>query len=251
MTKLARILGLGIALIFLSVSAQADTVKLVTLEYPPYSTKSGDGADGIAVRIVKEAFKKIGKDVTIEVNAWKRSLNLVKTGQADAIFTAYKNDERVKFLDYSETVLMPQVLSVWAAKGSSVSFDGSMDSISDTKIGLVNGISYGKTVDEAIKAGSFSALDYAPESSNNVKKLIGGRVDAIIMNRYGAMHHLKNNDGLDKVGEVGPEISSVPSYIAFSKANNLAGLRDELDVVLQEMIASGEYQQIIDAYFAE
>jgi len=251
MFSIVRSLGIGIAAVFLTVAAQAETVKLVTLEYPPYEYQAGDKADGIAVRIVREAFKKMGKDVSIEVLPWKRALHMTKTGEADAIFTAYKNDERVTFLDYSETVLMPQVLSVWVKKGSDVAFDGSMESIATADIGLVDGISYGAVVDEAVKAGTLKSLDYAPESSNNIKKLMGGRIDAVIMNKYGAMHHLKQQNGLDQVVELQPEVSSVPSYIAFSKANNLAGMRDELDGVLQEMIASGEYQGIIDAYFAE
>jgi len=251
MINLVRILTIALVTFYLSVTAQADTVKLVTLEYPPYEYHDGDKADGIAVRIVQEAFRKMGKDVSIEVLPWKRALHMTKTGDADAIFTAYKNDERVTFLDYSETVLMPQVLSVWVKKGSDIAFDGTMESIASADIGLVDGISYGAVVDDAIKAGTLKSLDYAPESSNNIKKLMGGRIDAVIMNKYGAMHHLKQQNGLGEVVELQPEISSVPSYIAFSKANNLAGMRDELDGVLQEMIASGEYQAIIDAYFAE
>ena len=199
----------------------------------------------------RKLFKKMGKDVSIQVLPWKRALHMTKTGAADAIFTAYKNDERVKFLDYSETVLMPQVLSVWVKKGSDVGFDGSMESIATADIGLVDGISYGRWSMTRSRPDTLQSLDYAPESSNNIKKLMGGRIDAVIMNKYGAMHHLKQQNGLGDVVELQPEISSVPSYIAFSKANNLAGMRDQLDGVLQEMITSGEYQAIIDAYFAE
>ncbi|WP_420412364.1 substrate-binding periplasmic protein [Roseibium sp.] len=250
MIKILKTVILASVLALSVTSAKSEAVKLVTLEYPPYEYKDGSSADGIVVRILQAAFGKLGKDITIEVLPWKRALHMVKEGDADAIFTAYKNDERVKFLDYSETVLMPQVLSVWVQKGSDVGFDGSMDSIADHKIGLVDGISYGTMVDEAIKVGTLKSVDYAPQSENNIKKLMGGRIDAIIMNKYGAMHHLKNHKGLDKVVELQPEISSIPSYIAFSKKNNLAGLRDQLDGVLQEMIASGEYQKIIDTYFA-
>ncbi|GAA0780582.1 transporter substrate-binding domain-containing protein [Roseibium denhamense] len=251
MKYLMRFVSAFCLLAILSVPARAEAIKLVTLEYPPYEYETETGADGIVVRILQEAFQKMGKDIEISVLPWKRALNMTQTGEADAIFTAYKTPERETFLDYSETVLMPQVLSVWAKKGSDIGFDGSIESLSNVSIGLVDGISYGTAVDDAVAAGTLKSLDYAPESSNNIKKLLGGRIDAVIMNKYGAMHHLKNQNGLDQVAEIEPEISSVPSYIAFSKANGLADLRDQLDGVLQEMIASGEYQSIIDAYFQE
>ncbi len=251
MKRLAHITLIAMGLAFGATAVKAETVRLVTLEYPPYQYEAGSDADGIVVRILREAFAKMNADISIEVLPWKRSLKMVETGDADAIFTAYKTAERETFLDYSKTVLMPQVVSVWVNKDKSVAFDGSMDSLSDVSIGLVDGLSYGGTVDDAIKSGVLTSLDYAPESSNNIKKLMGGRIDAVIMNKYGAMHHLKNLGGLEKVEELEPELSSVPSYIAFSKANNLAGMRDELDTILQGMIDSGEYQSIINAYFAQ
>jgi len=245
------LVGLMTAIMALALTsvARADTVRLVTLEFPPYQYEANGGADGIVVRILTEAFTELDKDITIEVLPWKRALYSVETGDADAIFTAYKTPERETFLDYSQTVLMPQVVSVWVKKGSDIGYDGTLESMSNTSIGLVDGISYGTKVDEAIKNGVLTNLDYAPESANNIQKLLGGRIDAVIMNKYGAMHHASQLASLDEVEELQPEISSVPSYIAFSKANNLAGLRDDLDGVLQKMIENGDYQATIDAYF--
>jgi len=240
----AAVMGLA-----LTSAARADTVRLVTLEFPPYQYGVNGGADGIVVRILTEAFTELGKDLTIEVLPWKRALYSVQTGEADAIFTAYKTAERETFLDYSNTVLMPQVVSVWVKKDSDVAYDGTLESLATAKIGLVDGISYGTKVDDAIKNGVLTDLDYAPESANNIRKLLGGRIDAVIMNKYGAMHHVSQLANLEEVEELQPEISSVPSFIAFSKANNLAGLRDELDGVLQKMIENGDYQATIDAYF--
>lgn len=130
-------------------------------------------------------------------------------------------------------------------------YDGTLESLSDTPLGLVRDISYGAHVDGAVRARALRMLDYAPVSAQNITKLLVGRTDAVIMNRYGAMYHLAKQQGTGKVVELQPEISSVPSYIAFSKVNNLTGLRDRLDAVLETMITSGEYQAIIDGYFAE
>lgn len=238
-------------LLLVTSSTHAKAVKLVTFAYPPYEYATGNGADGIVVRIVERAFDHLGEDLVIHVLPWKRALHMVRIGQADGIFTAYRTKDRLRFLDYSRVVLMPQVLSVWALRTADIAYDGSLDSLGDTSIGLVDDISYGAKVDEAIRTGRLRLLDYAPVSAQNVKKLLHGRTDAIIMNKYGAIHHLLKHNGLNRVVELTPAVSSEPSYLAFSKVSGLTALRDRLDKVLEDMIATGEYQAIIDGYFAE
>lgn len=232
-------------------AAQADTLRFVTLSYPPYEYEDGDRVDGIVVRLLREAFARMGHELEIEVLPWKRALLMARQGTVDGIFTVYKTEERLKFLDYSETVVMPQVVSIWALKGSELAFDGTMESLRDVPIGVVHGVSYGQVADAAIADGTLEQLDYAPNSSHNIKKLLAGRTRAVIMNRYGALYHLRLQDGFDKVEELEPEISAVPSYLGFSKARNLTGLRDRFDEVLQAMIASGDYQDIVDGYYLE
>ena len=231
--------------------AKADTLKLVTLSYPPYEFQDGDRVDGIVVRILRRAFEKLDYQIEIEVLPWKRALLMARQGTADAVFTVYRTEERLKYLDYSRTVVMPQVVSVWALKDAELEFDGDLGSLKNVSIGLVDGVSYGATADAAIASGILRHLDYAPSSSQNIKKLLAGRTEAVIMNRYGALYHLTLQKGLDQVIELRPEISSVPSYIGFSKARNLAALRDRFDDTLQAMIAEGEYQRIIDGYYDE
>lgn len=235
----------------LSWGARADTLKLVTLSYPPYEYQDGDMVDGIVVRILHRAFEELGHRIEIEVLPWKRALLMARRGSADAIFTVYKTEERLKFLDYSKTVVMPQVVSIWALKDAGIEFNGDLLSLADVSIGLVDGVSYGAMADSAIASGKLKNLDYAPSSSQNITKLLAGRTDAVIMNRYGAIYHLRLQRGFDRVTELRPEISSVPSYIGFSKARNHGELRDRFDEVLQSMISSGEYQRIIDGYYDE
>ncbi|MCK7613772.1 substrate-binding periplasmic protein [Roseibium sediminicola] len=238
-------------LVAASTGARADTLRFVTLSYPPYEYEEADKVDGIVVRILREAFSRLGHELEIEVLPWKRALLMARQGSVDGIFTVYKTEERLKFLDYSETVVMPQVVSIWALKGSNVPFDGTMESLHDVPLGVVHGVSYGKIADTAIENGTLKQLDYAPNSAHNIKKLLAGRTLAVIMNRYGALYHLRLQNGFDKVEELQPEVSAVPSYVGFSKARNLSGLRDQFDQVLQAMITSGDYQDIVDGYYLD
>ena len=236
--------------VFVSINAAfaADAVKLVTLEYPPYQYSDSGKVSGMVVDIVNEAFKRIGMGTDIGVNAWPRSLGMVKDGNADAIFTAYKNDERVKFLDYSKTVLMPQEVVLFVSPDSEITFMGDLSQIKDARIGVVRGISYGSVFDKAKKQGLFSNLEESTNIDQNAKKFASGRFDIFISNKYSALALFKSLNMLDKVKMLEAPVQSVPSYIAFSKANNLAELRDKFDDVLTQMMSDGTYDQLVNKY---
>lgn len=238
-----------LAAIFLSnVVAASESVKLVTFEYPPYQYTEQGKVTGIVADIVNEAFKRMGMSTGINANAWPRSLGMVKDGKADAIFTAYKNDERVKFLDYSKTVLMPQEVVLFVRSDSDIAFSGNLTELKDARIGVVRGISYGSVFDGAAEEGMFSNLQQTTDINQNAKKFINGRFDVFISNKYSGLALFKEMNVLDKVKVLDVPVQSVPSYIAFSKAKGLSSLRDKFDTVLTDMISDGTYDKLVDKY---
>jgi polar amino acid transport system substrate-binding protein len=239
---------LSIILCSINIAHAAEPVKLVTLEYPPYQYMENGKVTGIVVDIVNEAFSRIGMTTDISSNAWPRSLSMVKEGNADAIFTAYKNDERVMFLDYSTTVLMPQEVVLFVHPDSAIQFSGDLSQIKNERIGIVRGISYGSVFDQAIKDGVFSKIEESTNIDQNAKKFANGRFDIFISNKYSALALFKQLGMLDKIKMLAVPVQTVPSYIAFSKARGLSDLRDKFDTVLSQMIADGSYDKIVSQY---
>ena len=246
--KSINVLALSLLLSLSAAAAYADQFKLVSLQYPPYIYEESGEVTGFMYDVVSEVFKRMGHNSSTKIHAWPRSLEQVKTGTADAIYTAYKNDERVKFLDYSTTVLMPQEVVLFAPKGSDISFDGDFNKLKDLKIGIVRDISYGTIFDGVMKKGDIVKVDAATNLEQTVKKFEAGRVDLIISNKYTALSMFKKLGFQGKFEALPTPVQSVPSYIAFSKENNLAGVRDEFDRVLQGMIEDGTYDSMINKY---
>lgn len=231
-----------------SLPAAADQLKMVALSFPPLIYDDGGKPAGIAYEIVTEAMKAAGHTIQVEIMPWARALDTVKDGGADAVFTAYKTPEREQFLNYSTEVLVPQVVSLFVAKDSPVSFDGDLAKLSKYKIGVVNQISYGSNIDDAIKNGVLPAVEKSNDTDSNVKKLLSGRFDVMPSNRYVAQFFLKQQGALDQVKELSPEVQNIPSYIAFTKARDTAKLRADFDAGVAAMRASGAYQKILDKY---
>ncbi len=234
--------------LFTALPASADALRMVALSFPPLIYDDGGKPAGIAYEIVTEAMKKAGHTVSVEIMPWARALETVKEGGADAIFTAYKTPEREQFLNYSTEVLVPQVVSFFVTKDSAITFDGDLTKLGKAKIGVVNQISYGSVIDDAIKSGVLANVEKSNDSDSNVKKLLSGRFDVMPSNRYVAQYFLKQQGALDQVKELTPEAQNLPSYIAFTKARDTAKLRADFDAGVAAMKASGAYQQVLDKY---
>lgn len=161
---------------------------------------------------------------------------MVKNGEADAIFTIYKNKEREQFIDFTQEIFVPQTLSFYINASSSIDQgkDMELEVLKKYKIGVVSTISYGKKFD-GIK--SDLNLSSATNLLSNFKKLLAGRIDIVPSNTYVGDYTLAQNKKVlkGKVIKVVTPFDSVPSYIGFSKKNNLGSIRDQFDQELRKM----------------
>lgn len=238
--------------LFVFISIQNGTkskeLRLVSLDYPPYSYRSEGEVAGIAVEIVREIFREAGYQVSVDIVPWARALGSAKKGKADGIFTIYKNDEREKFLIYSSEVLMPQVVSFFKRRDGKVTFDGNISSVKNLKLSIVNRVSYGKELDSAIEKGVFSLTKKNNTLESSLLMLQSQRVDLVPSNRLVAYHKIASIPELKDLVEVKPPITDIPSYIAFTRQRDMTAARDTFDAGIRRMKKEGQYDEIIRAH---
>ncbi len=227
-------------------SLYAENYHFVTLDFPPLQFTNTTGkVDGAVVKIVTTVMTHLGHDVTIEVLPWERALRMVKDGRADAIFTAYKNDERELFFDYSREMLIQQVVSFYTINTKKIAIPNDLIALKNKRIGTTSTISYGKKFDairdklNTIRSDSLEA---------NLDKLINGQLDLIISNIYVADYTVDHLNFSKSIIRLYPEVERVPSFIAFSKTKKLTALRDAFDKELKKIKLSGEYKKTLAAY---
>lgn len=234
----------ALLILLLHSPLQADTYFFVTFRYPPLAYENDDGApEGIFVNMISTIMARIGHGVRIEVFPWTRALHMVKSGKADGIFTAYKNEEREQFLDYPEEVLFPQAVYFYKNRKSDIQFNGDMNSLTTRRIGVVSTISYGKTFD---KFKSELTLERARKLEHNFTKLLLGRIDLLPSDKIVADNVIAKMGIKEHVTLVPHQLDSIPSYIAFSKKRNLKQLIKAFDIELGQMKASGEYFKMLN-----
>ncbi|WP_177187867.1 substrate-binding periplasmic protein [Formivibrio citricus] len=217
---------------------------LATQEYPPYIINTDQGAQGLAVDIVRTAFSRIGQPVKFEFYPFARGLNMVLNGEADGFFSIKKTPERESSLLFPKKALINQDYVFFVRKDSKWRFNGSLDSLADARIGVVHATSYGNRFDSAVQAGRFKKLDPASNNTMTFRKLLAGRVDAVICSRLVGLYYLRMLNGLNDVEVSGPPIETTVSYMVFSRHKDYASLSRHFDQAMESMERDGTLEKM-------
>ncbi|KPA22150.1 Bacterial extracellular solute-binding protein, family 3 [Shimia sp. SK013] len=166
-----------------TTTAQAETVKLTTLEWPPYVNADTTGSSTDAV---KSAFAASGVTAEVQVFPWNRAVNLAAKDPAwiglypeyyDAGADAEKDGDRCV---YSAPFGTSPVGFVHRKDNA---FDwSSHEDLANYRIGVVQGYINEAKFDGMIADGTLK-VDEGPTDASNVEKVAAGRMDAAVIDR--------------------------------------------------------------------
>lgn len=227
----------------LSSKALAETLVIVTSEWAPYVITENGQVTGIHVDIVRELCKRNGIEADIQLRPWKRALAEVKNGDADAIFSPRKTDERAQFLYYpSEPLDMERTVIVGLqGKGLSVT---KLDDLEGTSVGVVRGYSYDPEFDTNQEINK----DESNDDMMMLRKLAGGRTEFAAASDEGAAQFLSIQLGIQL--ETIYVLNETPNYIAFSKTLGEKGkvLAEQFGKTLRQLKEEGVIENIRNTY---
>lgn len=105
-TRRVLIWALCLLLGFPAAMASAEEqLVVVTENYPPYEMNPPvNDLRGFDYEVVVEAFSRMGFQADIRFLPWKRALNEARQGRAAGILTCAYDDERAKFILFSEPI---------------------------------------------------------------------------------------------------------------------------------------------------
>lgn len=247
MLKIFRSLLFACLALSLVPAASAATYKLVSLSYPPYEYVENGEVKGIAVEIVREAFRLMGHQVNISIYPMKRSLEMVRNGEVDGIFTVFRTPEREKFITYTNESVLLLTMSLWVRNGSSITFDGELDHLSQYRFGAVRGISYGTKFDELSKSGILN-VELAGDMTSAINMALANRFDILISNHFGAIYEMKRAGVFNEFKTLYPVTQEQETFFGFAKKTHLEAVRDELDQTLKILKLNGFYDMVLKKY---
>lgn len=233
---------LSFILLGFSVATHAKELIYVDTSVPPLMYEADGKAIGIYPALLAEISKRSGIEFDVVSIPWKRALLELDAGRA-GIGALYKNTDRVKKYDFSNK-LFDEVQIVYVRSGNEFTFSG-VGSLKGKTVGVIRGWSYGDEFDAAVKSGSIITEEVSSDEQN-FKKLILGRIDAMIAIRESASAAIAAGDYKDKVAALNPPLSVSAAYIAFVKSAHKIDIIDKLNKAIKAIRDDGSFDLIVN-----
>jgi polar amino acid transport system substrate-binding protein len=230
-------------------ASTAASLQLVTDQWIPYENLSDAEAPGFSTEVLKQVFAAMGQEASFEEFPWARAAGLVFRGERDAIFTAFRNDERARFCHFPDEPLARDkwVFFVRAADAGRLKFS-SFDDLVGHDIAVLRGASISPEFwDFAHQHRNFAetASDEA-----NFRMLEAGRVDYVVASFANGMQ-LIGSLGLD--GKVEPLLSRTlredDMYVIFGKERVSPAFVGTFSDALHQFKRTEAFRAIYRKYF--
>jgi len=162
---------------WVSCAFAEDVVIFGSDQFAPVSYMENGSPKGIFPEILKRMSTVTGDHYIVKLCPWERALRLAQSG-AGGVANATWNAKRANDFDYSLPFYNVNVVLV-VKKGREFDFK-QIDDLKDKVIGIGLGSSYRDEMDAAIASGKVK-VDRDPDQQSRMRKLLAGRVDAILV----------------------------------------------------------------------
>ncbi len=216
-------------------------------ELPPWKTVEGTQVNGAYTEIVRELAKRTGFELQVFQCPFKRCLKMMQDGQADVIIGLHDSPERQAYIHFLRTPYRKfssdKVFYVLKGKAASIRGYGDLQQL---RIGVKSGTQYFERFD----ADNSLTKDSAKDAEANFKKLLRGRVDAVLMAEDQGeplVYGMQLQGQLDKALYREPD--RTPRSIGFSKKSAVAQQIPAFETAMAAMVKDGTVKALFKRYY--
>lgn len=250
MSNCRYLFALGLLLSGMAYSRESLTL-LAEDDWFPYAAQRNGQAVGMAVDIVREAYRAVDVSVSFRSMPYARCMKLVEVGREIGCFDSLKDATTEPDFRFGKTPLFHGTIAIYGRSTAAAALPVAgltVAQLSGKRVGLTNGYTYGSEVE----LDHNMVKDIAASDLASLRKLLLGRLDyALVYSHVAdylqASHRYELAGKVQRVGEVCDE----PLYLAFSKRHaRSARAMQQLETGLRRLHDSGRYQQIIQSWDA-
>jgi polar amino acid transport system substrate-binding protein len=196
---------------------------------------------GVIGDITQVVLERMGHSVTVEPMPFARLYKEVDSGNIDAAARVMASDERRLVTFYSDPILTEyQAIVVPKGKGFPA------QTVSDLKgksFGIQRGFIY-PTLDNKPDI----TLEPGDSIANNVRKMLSGRLDGVIVNSVFGVAQLREANLLDQVDILPDAAAPVPLCVALAHARFSDAERQQFNQILAQVLATPDAERIRSQY---
>ncbi len=228
-----------------AAKVQVESVSLVVNIWPPYvDTSLAD--DGLAMKIVKTAFKRAGYNATVRIEKWEKALEGSKIGAYDVAGAIWKTKERQTKLLYSNAYLSNNIVLIAHVNNQQIKFN-SLSDLQGILVGVLKDYEYDDKFMKDPKILKFQAN----RLTQNLIAVEQGKLDVAVADKRLAQYELKHfmGNNINNFQFLSKPLSSRKLYIAAPIANAQSKtLIKQFNKGLAAIKKDGTYQKILDEY---
>ena len=188
----------------LMLGAQERTLIAAADPYPPYVDPQTPGG-GLAMEIVRAAYKTQGYTVKLEIMPWVRAEKGVSEGRYDILVDVWRTEARTKELLFSTAYAVSKIKFI-KRKDRSFDFTG-LESLHGKRIGVIRGYGYS----DAFNAATHFTREEVPSMEHNINKLLLKRIDLTLEDEITARQLIR---------KMGPNVEAQLDFTSNALASN-------------------------------
>ena len=232
-----------------AAAPRAAPLQLVTDRLIPFENLSDAEAPGFSTEVLKHVFAAMGQKASFEEFPWARALELVFRGERDALFTALRNDERVRFCYFPDEPLLREkwVFFVRAADAGKLTFS-SFDDLVGHDVAVQRGAAVSAEFWNFVRQHRNFTETASGEA--NFRMLEAGHVDYVVSSFDQGMRLIGS---LGLYGKVQPlssrSLREDDMYVIFSKQRVPPAFVDAFSNALHQFKQTRAFRAISHKYF--
>lgn len=241
--RLAAVIALLCAFGFVLPAGAGPVVRVFTTPYPPYAAPDLPH-EGAAVRLLRELLEPQGYVVQMEYQPWARLGAELQAGRFDLVLLAWPAEVR-RFALLEGPPWFGSRLGLFLTRGRAQSQGLSLSQARGWRVGIVRDYGYPPQLYE-----HGLALETANSDVQNLRKLMAGRIDALVLERAVGQHLLKQAGGAAaEVVWQEPAFAVEPLYAAVVPHRPLSqALHRDLAAAFKAYRADGRHARLLQAY---
>lgn len=228
---------------FAFASGDEDSVIVLgTNHVPPFKIIKGEAMDGINAEVLQQIFHGMNLQLKIRECPWQRCLSELREGKIDVILGLFKTPERESLYYFCDPPYKDRSnKAFYLRKGEGHRVQSYEDLYSLNAIGVTRGYKNFRRFDHDQKLKK----EFVTNHLQNIKKLIGKRLDAFIQTEEAADYLIKTEGYADHI-EKAPYIydNIHPSYFAISRQSPYMSRIEEFETNLNRFVQDDLYHNI-------
>lgn len=168
---------------------------------------------------------------------------MMREQNADAILDAGITTERKAYLIFPDEPLSTSVFVFFYRKNDPIAFNNLSD-LSRKTVGTSLGYQYS----DAFNAATYLRKEPVATIEQNFTKLLAGRVDVVIVNKFVGLFKVKQMGIAEKIGHTATSVSGGPLYLAFARQAGATELCARFADELRWFKQTPAYREILSKY---